>query len=320
MSGVLFLGALSLSYMLAMFFSNESIKWVAYPTQALGKSCKIVPVMVFNVVVAKKSYSVREYVQVLMITLGIILFNLFKARKRGGEGSAADDDSLVGVVLLLASLCCDGITGSYQRVFMDEYRPSTHKLMAGMNLWSIVILVPPLLLTGQGYQGLAYCAAHPGIVPAILWFSLCSAAGQNFIFYCITGPGPLVCAIVTTTRKFFTILLSVLLHPDNVLSSSQWMAVALVFTGLGGEIHENWSRSQNKHTSAAAAAAAAAGGAGGASSGDKAATTTTAAGTYELVPSSNDVSLHVPGSAVLDGGGDDDDDDQREGRASAGSV
>jgi hypothetical protein len=34
---------------------------------------------------------------------------------------------------------------------------------------------------------------------------------QNFIFYAITGPGPLVCAIITTTRKFFTILLSVLL-------------------------------------------------------------------------------------------------------------
>ena len=60
--GIAFLGVISLTYLLAMFCSNESIKWVAYPTQALGKSCKIVPVMLFNVLVAGRKYSLREYV------------------------------------------------------------------------------------------------------------------------------------------------------------------------------------------------------------------------------------------------------------------
>jgi UDP-galactose transporter B1 len=46
--------------MLAMYCSNESIKWVAYPTQALGKSVKIAPVMLFNVLLAKRRYSLRE--------------------------------------------------------------------------------------------------------------------------------------------------------------------------------------------------------------------------------------------------------------------
>eukprot|EP00750_Incisomonas_marina_P007332 INCI1482.3.p1 GENE.INCI1482.3~~INCI1482.3.p1 ORF type:complete len:304 (-),score=23.27 INCI1482.3:108-944(-) len=178
--GIFFLGILSFTYMLAMFCSNESIKWVAYPTQALGKSCKIVPVMLFNVLVAKRSYSFREYVQVGLITAGIVAFNLGKSRK-GGGGS---DDSVVGILLLLGSLCCDGITGSYQRMFMDEFRPSTHKLMAGMNLWSIVILAFPIVLSGQGFQGIAYCVAHPHIINAILRFSLCSAIGQVRPHYC----------------------------------------------------------------------------------------------------------------------------------------
>jgi len=51
-----------------------------------------------------------------------------------------------------------------------------------------------------------------------------------------------VCATITTTRKFFTILLSVLMHPENVLAPVQWGAVALVFSGLGGEIHGKWSK------------------------------------------------------------------------------
>ena len=80
-----------------------------------------------------------------LTNLAIVCFGCHVA---GGGGS---DDSVVGILLLLGSLCCDGITGSYQRMFMDEFRPSTHKLMAGMNLWSIVILAFPIVLSGQGF-------------------------------------------------------------------------------------------------------------------------------------------------------------------------
>lgn len=41
-------------------------------------------------------------------------------------------------------------------------------------------------------------------------FSLASALGQFFIFIMVTDFGPLPCSIVTTTRKFFTILASVI--------------------------------------------------------------------------------------------------------------
>ncbi|TMS14803.1 Solute carrier family 35 member B1 [Larimichthys crocea] len=44
--------------------------------------------------------------------------------------------------------------------------------------------------------------------------------------------GPLTCSIVTTTRKFFTILGSVILF-GNVMSTMQWVGTILVFLGLG---------------------------------------------------------------------------------------
>jgi len=54
---------------------------------------------------------------------------------------------------------------------------------------------------------------------------------QHFIFVTISTFGPLTCSIITTTRKFFTILSSVILfhHPVTVL---QWFATTLVFAGL----------------------------------------------------------------------------------------
>jgi UDP-galactose transporter B1 len=47
----------------------------------------------------------------------------------------------------------------------------------------------------------------------------------------VAGYGPLPCSIVTTTRKFFTVLFSVLFF-GNVLIGRQWFGAILVFTGL----------------------------------------------------------------------------------------
>lgn len=42
--------------------------------------------------------------------------------------------------------------------------------------------------------------------------------------------GPLTCSIITTTRKFFTILASVVLFA-NPISPMQWVGTVLVFLG-----------------------------------------------------------------------------------------
>jgi len=57
------------------------------------------------------------------------------------------------------------------------------------------------------------------------------AVWQHFIFVTISTFGPLTCSIITTTRKFFTILSSVILyqHPITVV---QWFGTILVFVGL----------------------------------------------------------------------------------------
>lgn len=53
-----------------------------------------------------------------------------------------------------------------------------------------------------------------------------------FIFMTVTSFGPLTCSIITTTRKFFTILASVIFF-QNPMNNRQWLGTAMVFTGLG---------------------------------------------------------------------------------------
>jgi solute carrier family 35 (UDP-galactose transporter), member B1 len=231
LSGNVWMAVISFTYLTAMGSSNQALSYVNYPTQALGKSCKMIPIMLANVLVGGKKYSLREYLCVLSITSGIVLFRLAKGSKSG-----AGENSSLGLFLLFASLCLDGLTGSSQSLFRKEYNPSTYSMMFQTNVYAVGYLVLANLVTGQGIEGLNYCISHPHILSSVLQFSLCSALGQIFIFFTITGPGPLVCSTITTTRKFFTILISVFLNPNNHLNGMQWGGVGLVFLGLSGEV------------------------------------------------------------------------------------
>ena len=110
-----------------------------------------------------------------------------------------------------------------------------------------------LLITGEGWAGTQFVHRHPSVLLHLLAFSVASALGQvssvfygiilppylfikqNFIFLTIMSFGPLTLSLVTTTRKFFTILASVILF-SNPLLWRQWMGVVLVFSGLAFDI------------------------------------------------------------------------------------
>ena len=70
----------------------------------------------------------------------------------------------------------------------------------------------------------------------IFLFSVCFAAGQFFIYALLAERGGLVVSMVTTTRKFFTILLSVMVFNPGLLDERQWLGVFMVFSGLAVDL------------------------------------------------------------------------------------
>lgn len=93
-------------------------------------------------------------------------------------------------------------------------------------------LLTGLVLTGELFTFPGFLQRHPNIIFSMLTFSVASALGQFFIFVMVSSFGPLPCSIVTTTRKFFTVLASVVFF-GNVLTNLQWVGAAAVFVGLG---------------------------------------------------------------------------------------
>ncbi|XP_062519669.1 solute carrier family 35 member B1-like [Corticium candelabrum] len=221
----------SVSYMGAMLASNWSLKYVTYPTQVLGKSCKPIPVMLLAVILGKKRYPWTKYIVVLLIVSGVALF-LYKDSHHRPHGSTSNLFG-IGEMLLFLSLFLDGITGVIQDKMKTQKTHPLH-IMLYLNIWSIFLLGIGLLLTGEGIQAVYFIIRHPEVMIHLVLFGLTSAIGQVFIFVTITTFSPLTCSIITTTRKFFTILVSVVMFA-NPLLSHQWLGVFLVFLGLGLE-------------------------------------------------------------------------------------
>lgn len=163
-----------------------------------------------------------ETLAVLLITGGI---NIFQQGKTGGSSST------YGLILLFVSLILDGLTGASQDRLQEKYRLSTHELMFYINIWAVLLLVILSAFTGQAWEGYSYCLENPPIIYYFLTASITSAAGQNFIFYTISNFNALTLATITTTRKFFTILVSVVWF-GHQLTQQQWYGVGLVFSGL----------------------------------------------------------------------------------------
>jgi len=245
------------SQMFAMAGSNEALRYVSYPTQVLGKSCKMVPVMAGGIVLGGKSYGFFEYLQVVIITVGVVVFNLGKSKgKKGGE------DSLFGLCLISFSLVMDAVTGGLQDKVKKRTAelnpecagkavPTMHESMLWTNASGCLVALVLGVVTGHITNGIAFCMQNPDCMMAIIVYSLASAVGQNFIYYTITQFNPLILTTVTTTRKIFTTIYSVFRNPDNSLTGMQWGGCSLVFVGLVCEVAESYMCPKKKKAAAA---------------------------------------------------------------------
>merc|ERR1719506_1050405 len=102
-----------------------------------------------------------------------------------------------------------------------------------------------MFVLGEFQPGCAFLASNPGIFVDILRFGACSAVGQSFIFYMISTFDPLVCTAVTTTRKVFSVLLSIFLK-GHKLNAQGWTGIAIACSGILGELEHKYSESQKK--------------------------------------------------------------------------
>lgn len=109
-------------------------------------------------------------------------------------------------------------------------------MMLAMNGISAAILIVALIATGEATDFFAFVTRHPEVLQHLALFAVAGGLGQCCIFYMVSVFGPLPCSIVTTTRKFFTVMFSVIFF-NNLLQIHQWFAAFIVFGALFADMY-----------------------------------------------------------------------------------
>jgi UDP-galactose transporter B1 len=216
---------------------------LSFPVATLAKSGKMAPVMAGSLILGGAQYSVREYLQVAAIIGGTAIVSMGK--KKGGPSST------LGIIYIILSLVLDGVTAGFQKRLKTEtakagVKPKPYDYMFWTNLFMGITASFIALGLGEVGSGLAFCQSNPEILSKIIKFSICSAVGQSFIFYTIANFDPLVLSTVTTTRKIFSVLLSIFLKGHS-LSMTGWSGIALACGGILSEMTASSSKGGKKH-------------------------------------------------------------------------
>jgi solute carrier family 35 (UDP-galactose transporter), member B1 len=187
----------------------------------LAKSCKLVPVMLMNVILYRRAFARHKYVVVALVTVGITMFMGFggegaKKQSAKGQGNSTLRHSIIGMAYLLINLILDGATNSTQDEIFARYKVSGQQMMLWINLLctlltSFISMLPlphiPVLHPSQGGEtelqnALEFLRTHPSIIYPLAQFALTGALGQLFIFETLQHFGSLTLVYVLSTVAF----------------------------------------------------------------------------------------------------------------------
>jgi solute carrier family 35 (UDP-galactose transporter), member B1 len=199
----------------------------------------MVPVMIGSLLLGGAKYTLREYAAVAAIIGGTCIVSM------GNKKSSGPASSVMGLLFICLSLSCDGVTGGLQQRLKSKsaalgVKPKPYDLMFWTNFYMAITAAILALALGEFQTAIKFSLANPIIFQKILKFALCSAVGQSFIFYTIANFGPLATTTITTTRKVFSVLLSIFIN-GHAMSNQGWAGITLASAGILSELQDKGS-------------------------------------------------------------------------------
>jgi len=220
--------AISLSNVYASTCQYEALKYVSFPVQMLGKSFKMMPVMVWGMIVSGKSYGLVDWGVAACVTFGVTEFLM-----TGPISSTGDDSktSVYGLALLVAFLVLDGFTSSFQEKLFKEHKTTKYNQILYVNLASTVVSSVTLLVTGSFAPAVAFIFAYPRFALDAVVLSSSAATSQWFIYSQVQDFGAVVFAATMNVRQVVSIIMSYVTY-GHMITWQQCFGLSFVFGAL----------------------------------------------------------------------------------------
>jgi len=218
---------ISLSNVAATTCQYEALKYVSFPVQMLGKSFKMLPVMLWGMAISGKRHSLTDWLVAGAVTMGVTEFCM-----TGPTASPNDKgNSIYGMLLLVMFLACDGLTSTFQEKLFKEHNTSKYNQMFYINGGSAITSLVTVLAMGKMSYCLEFALAHGDFVYSVAILSGAAASSQFFIYSQVKEYGALAFAATMNVRQVVSILLSYRAY-HHVLTLAQGCGLMIIFTAL----------------------------------------------------------------------------------------
>lgn len=207
--------------------------------------------MLMGRVVSRRSYTWSDYGTAILMSAGLFAFLLTSTNQDEGDGKGKHGvhsqaaTTLSGLIILIGYLVFDSFTSNWQSELFQTYQMSSLEMMAGVNLFSVLLTTTSLVQQGTFVIAADFASRHPQFVSHVLILSATSAIGQLFIFYTIAQFGAVTFTIIMTVRQGLAILLSCIVyhHPVSLVGM---VGIFLVFLAIFARIYLSHTQRKTK--------------------------------------------------------------------------
>ncbi|CAK9010674.1 unnamed protein product [Durusdinium trenchii] len=197
---------LSLLTMGGMYFTNFSLHYLSYSLRVVFKSSKLIPVMLLSVAYLKKRYSASQYVAVILLTTGVVVFTLGDAKGRAFFNPT-------GIAFIAAGSLSDAMAANYEeKVFFSRRGCSATEVVLYTSALGSVWVLLAAGVTGELYSAYRHSLDHPEAVPLMLLASVFGYVAQSGVLLLIKHFGATAAEIVKSCRKVTTICISFMVY------------------------------------------------------------------------------------------------------------
>lgn len=222
-------GFVSLANFVASVCQYEALKWVSFSMQLLGKSFKMIPVMLWTMTMSGKKYTSSEWLMSLFISVGVSGFMI------GGDISSPrieeEWESIYGVALLVMFLVADSFTSTFQEKLFADHGVTKYNQMLYVNLCSSIISIVSLNVSGDFLPSLIFCTRHPEFPIDAAVLSFAAVVSQFFIVSMVKDFGALALAATMNVRQLLSIIISCVTY-GHPITPVQVLCLFTVFATL----------------------------------------------------------------------------------------
>lgn len=217
----------SMSNIMSSWCQYEALKYVSFLHQVLAKAAKTIPVIIMGKIISRTKYEYYEYVTAGILSIGMLFFLLDASDNR----HASTITTFSGLFLLCSYIAFDSFTSNWQGALFNQFGMSPVQMMCTVNFFSCILTATSLLQQDGFSNSINFMFKFPNFTIDCILLSVCSAAGQLFIFNTLSTFGPLVFAIISTIRQGFSVLLSCIIYEHHV-GFTGILGIILVFISI----------------------------------------------------------------------------------------